>query len=106
MRFILAILCWITFVFTIVAPFHMTVTMEDYEDCMRVYTKMCQSSWVCEWLLFTYNWMPWHIEHVKNVGYYSQEDLSWHAYWCIVIDKNPLVSIQNTIYCSMVYLYY
>ena len=80
----------------------MTVTMEDYEDCMRVYTKMCQSSWVCEWLLFDYG----HIEHINNVWYYSKENLSWYAYGCLMIDKNPLSAIQNTVYCTMIYFYY
>lgn len=84
----------------------MTVTLKDSEDCMRVYTKMCQSSWVCEGLLFTYDWWYWHIEYIKNVWYYSKEDLSWHSYWCIILDNNPISSIQNTVYCSMVYLLY
>ena len=99
MKYIITILITPIILFFIVAPAYLTVTMKPYEDCMRVYTNLCHSTWVCEWTLY-----QGHIEHSSTEYEYGKV---WTAHWCMMnSDANIFLDIQNSIYCNMVYYYW
>lgn len=75
----------------------------DINACVLDYVENMEESWY-KWSMYDINWVP-HIEaESSKINKSLTEYKIWESNWCIMSSGKPFSDLNNTFYCTVVYL--